>query len=533
MWGLPTPEQVIAQVQSIGTNITQMVVNQIVGIQRNLADLSADLARIFGIRQEVITVAGPYGNPTADAQYWVSSNYATASLATIAMAYAQLTGTAVDLAGFITMAENTYSLYKNNQKMYGPGLTAWINDSYELLQDKGFRIFNSYYTNDGQSAALHDLTDNLQNPGKVMMVTLSGPVDGLTGTYTKSVIVLGVDTETGIVRLNDPTLPNGQDMTMSLDDFQSAWQSSNYRLVSAQLNANAATPTTVPAPAVTRLVWSLPTPDQFGRVLSDLAVNITTTVAHQVQGISRNLSDFGNDLATVLGVGQQTSTVVPPSPSDTEFGNYAANKQYWIYQGQLQSCVLMAVAGVIGQLTGTMPTEEAILDLARSTASDSVADEMIFEGDGQVPGMHYGTFYVDAVKLLNKYGLNADMSQYTKGQGDLALDDLKGALSDGQGVIVSVNNQTIYNGYLSKYLGKNLFTINGIAEGNHGVIVLAVDVTKNLVYLNDSAVKDGQGFPVPLDKFMTAWQASRYTMVTAERPTASAAPAYTAMSIAA
>ncbi|MCX2712455.1 hypothetical protein [Mycolicibacterium sp. J2] len=526
-WGLPTPQHVIAQVQNFAANIAQIVVNQIAGVQRNLAQLSADLARIFGIHEQVITAPGSYGTPNADAQYWTSSDINTAALATIAMAYAQLTGTVVNLAGFINTAQNTDSQFNNGQKMYEPGNTVWLNDSLELLQDKGVRVISTYYPNGDFSKALNDLAENLQDPGKVMMAVINGPATGLSGTYWKSVVVLGVDTANGTVRLNDPTLADGQDMTMSLDDFQSAWQSKSYRLISAALNATPRTPVVVPPSAPTRLVWSLPRPDQLGSALGGFAVNVTALVVHQIQGIAGNLTDFGNDLANALGIGPQTNTVTgPPAPNETQFGNYAANLPYWIYQGKKASCSLMAIAGVVGQLTGSMPTEEAILNLARSTASDVYADETIFVGDGDgKTGGHYGTNNVDAVKLLNMYGLNADMTQYTKGQGALALDDLEAALSDGQGAMVSIHNTTLYNGYLRKYLGYDLTPLSGIQQSNHNVIVLAVDLDRNTVYLNDSAPKEGQGLAVPLDTFMRAWQASTFTLITAERQTASSAAA--------
>lgn len=511
----------IAQLQGFGANVAQIVSNQIAGVQRNLAQLSADLARIFGFHEEVITPIGSYGTPTANAQYWTTSNLDTAALATIAMAYAQLTGTAVDLAGFIDTAQNTDSLFINGQKIYQPGSRVWQNDSLELLQDKGVRVISTYYPKDQFSNALDDLADNLQDPGKVMMAVIDGPATGLDGTYWKSVVVLGVDTATQTVRLNDPSRADGQDMTMSFDDFQSAWQDNSYRLISASLNATPRTPVVAPPPAATRLVWSPPRLDQLGSALSDLATNVTTLVTHQIEGLIGNIAQFGNDLASAVGIGQQTTAITPPAAGDTQFGNYAANLPYWIPQGNKNSCSLMAIAGLVGQLTGSMPTEQDILDLARSTPSDVYADQTIFvrDGKGEFPGEHWGTNNVDAVKMLNLYDLNADMTTYTKGQGLLALNDLETALKDGQGVMVSVHNNTLYNGYLRKYLGYDAFKLSGIQQGNHAVIVLAVDLDKNTVYLNDSAPSEGQGLAVPLDTFMRSWEASTFTLWTAERQT--------------
>jgi hypothetical protein len=304
-----------------------------------------------------------------------------------------------------------------------------------------------------------------------------------------------------------------------------------------------------PTPVVTKVaalqaVPSLTTPvdiqhaiqatlDAIRRDLTALAQNIVLAFQHQIQGIQRNFAILGADIARIFS--PPPPPIDPPSPTDVEYGNYTANKPYWYYQGKLSTCVLMSVAGIIGQLSPdhTMPGQEEIIDQASSTPSDVVKGETIYEPQGENPasGYHWAVYYVDAVKLLELNGIEADYTQYTKGQGQLALDQMTAALGAGQGVIVGVNNNILYNGYANVLdLPRNLYPVgNGIVQSNHAVIVLSVDLTKNVVYLNDSALKNGQGFAVPLDEFMKAWQTGGYTTVTAQLAQASAATQPTAL----
>jgi hypothetical protein len=264
-------------------------------------------------------------------------------------------------------------------------------------------------------------------------------------------------------------------------------------------------------PATAQALTSLPTPATVQKAVQALVANIALAVQHQIQGIQYNLNVLAND---IFGITRTPSG--PPSPQDDVYGNYAANVKYWIYQGNEATCLLMAVAGVIGQLSPghTMPAKEDIITEASTTVSDVRGDgRMIYEGKG--------TQSVDAVKLLERHGISADLTIYTKSQGQLALDNMTAALADGQGVIVSIHNWALYNSYFGRLYDdfkrgdfQNLGT--DILESNHSIIVLSVDYTTNTVYLNDSAWNKGQGLPVPLDGFMKAWQLSNYSTITAE-----------------
>lgn len=517
-WAPPTPNQILRTLQQFGRDVYGTVAHQIRGVQRNLTVLGADLTRMLGIKRVMFIEPAPYGNPSANLQYWVQQQYGSHTLATVAMAWAQLTGTPVDVQSFLDLAMEEDSLYNANVKVYDPNANRFVGytDSYELLQGKGVRIMTSFFARDQRSHALHALTAGLQNPGKAMIVTIVGPADGINGPAGKSVIVLGVDTEAGTVIYNDPTMSTGQGATMGVEDFLSAWQASNYSLVTAQLAATAGATPVPPGAQTARLVWSLPRPENLGVVLRNLGSMIAETVVNQIDGAQRNLVDLSDDLARTFGVASLIHPE-PPAPGDVEFGGYTANKPFWIYQGDAQSCAIMASAGIIGQLTGVMPTQQEILEQAWSTPSDVYAGQSIFEGDGDVPGKHWGTNQVDVLKLLNLNGLDADVTTFLKSQRQLALDTLTASLADQQGVMVSVNADTVWKAYENTFFHPDRYVPPASTlRSDHMVIVLSVNTTKNLVYINDSAWEGGQGLPVPLDKFLDAWQTGGHTMITAQ-----------------
>ncbi len=517
----PTPNNPLQGLEEFGHNVYLTVANQISGVQTNLAVLGDDLANVFGISRVTITNPGIYGNPTQNKQYYVPmSDYVSAALATVAMAYGQLTGTAPDLPGFTTAALDTESLVYPGFKIYRGVGTNWFvkwTDSYELLQDKGVRIISRSYYDDQQTKAINDLAAGLQDPTKVMIAAISGPVDGRTDPGTKTVVVTGLDTTRNVVTINDPTQANGQGLEMTLDDFTSQWSSQKFQLVTAQQAASSSNP--LPEPA-TKLVWSLPAPNEIGNALEAGLKNVALLVVHQIEGAQANLGQLADDLGYTFGI--NNPDIAPPSPNSVEYGNYTKNYPYYVYQGNYPTCLLMATAAIIGQIRGgPMPADlgQQVLDQATSTPSGVYPNQMIFEPTGTGEnGLHWGTNSADAVKLLNMNGVNADWTTYLKSQGDVAMDTMTNALNQNQGVIVALASNVIWNAYTRKYFNETRVQPgdNGV-QSDHAVVVISVDMTKKAVYINDSALRNGQGFPVPLDEFMKAWQYSNYSLITAEK----------------
>ncbi len=516
----PTPNRILQGLAEFGHNVYLTVANQITGIQANAALFRDDLANVFGISRVTITNPGVYGNPAQNKQYFVPmQDYVSAAIATVAMAYGQLTGTAPDLPGFTTAALNTESLVYPGYKIYRGVDANWFvkwTDSYELLQDKNVRVISRIYYGDQRSSAINDLAAGLQDPTKVMIAAITGAVDGRTAPGEKTLIVLGLDTTRNVVTINDPTQANGQGLEMDFDDFVDQWGKQNYRLVTAQLADSSSTP--LPAPA-TKLVWSLPAPNEIGRALQNAGKNAALLVVHQIEGAQANLADLANDLSYTFGI--IDPDITPPAPDSVEYGNYAKNYPYFIFQGDYPTCLIMATAAIIGQLRGGAMDPnlgQQILDQATSTPSGVYPGETIYEPTADKEnGLHWGTNSADAVKLLNMNGVNADWTTYLKSQGDVALDAMTAALSQNQGVIVAVASNVIWNAYTRKYFNETRRQPRpGGVTSDHAVVVLSVDMTKGVVYINDSALENGQGFPIPLDEFKKAWQYSSYSLITAE-----------------
>ncbi|WBP93188.1 hypothetical protein O6072_18495 [Mycolicibacterium neoaurum] len=514
-FGLPTPEELLRGLQELGTNLYFAVMNQLYGFQRSLTALRDDVIGILGFTQEVITRSLPFGNPTGNAQYFVQSgDFLSAGLATVAMAYAQLTGSPVDLAGFLAKAANTPSLRVPGTMVYlGPGarLVYWT-DTYEVLQDKDVRIIMRSYGTNQADKAYNDLTNGLTDPTKAMIVPINGPVSDSSDVKEKTVVVIGVDNVNGTVTINDPTRADGQGLVMSYDDFMDAWGSKKYQLITTQL---ASSPNVAPDASETRWVWSLPSIQQIGS-------RVAAAFVHQVQVFQENITYLTDDLSRTFGV-SQPEPIGPPSAGDVEYGNYLQNYQYWRYQGQTGTCALMSTAAVIAQLTANgMPVDMDALaaevqQLAETLPSGIKVGEPIYtEGKG-------GTFSSDVITLLNRFGINADYTTYLKNEGSLALDNMTAALEQGQSVIVSVNNKLIYDAWNTQYFGAGREWYRGTTDQpNHAVTVLSVNMTKGVVYINDSAPRQGQGLAVPLDQFMKAWETGNFSLTTAERDSSAA-----------
>jgi hypothetical protein len=79
-------------------------------------------------------------------------------------------------------------------------------------------------------------------------------------------------------------------------------------------------------------------------------------------------------VATVLVLGLTPATAhagpnapSPPEATGTLYGDPAAAARFWRHQQYDDDCVPMAVADVVGQLTGDQPTEEVIVAVAHSS----------------------------------------------------------------------------------------------------------------------------------------------------------------------
>ena len=177
-------------------------------------------------------------------------------------------------------------------------------------------------------------------------------------------------------------------------------------------------------------------------------------------------------------------------PNGQMYGNPAAAASYWRYQYG-EDCGLMAVADVVGQVTGREPLQIGIELRGVFTKSEAHRGS-IYRFDGTSPE--------DMVVLLQKYGVQ---SQLTTGN---TLHALEQELAGGRKVIAAVNGETIWN-YPA---GQGQRT-----QADHAVVVTGVDTRADIVHLNDSGTPNGRDEQLPMATFVQAWATGNNLLIVA------------------
>jgi hypothetical protein len=180
---------------------------------------------------------------------------------------------------------------------------------------------------------------------------------------------------------------------------------------------------------------------------------------------------------------------VPRAGRNTEmYGEPAVAAAYWREQ-HASDCGEMAVADVVGQVTGRQPTERQIIDLAVDTSSTA--------GPGPIWKPAGFTDIRDLPILLWHYGIKADNVQTD-------INALKQKLREGHKIIAILNAETIWN-----RPGKR-------NSGNHFVVVTGIDIRSDVVHLNDSAINTGRDEKVPIATFEQAWAPNFHSAIVTE-----------------
>jgi Peptidase_C39 like family len=167
------------------------------------------------------------------------------------------------------------------------------------------------------------------------------------------------------------------------------------------------------------------------------------------------------------------------------YGDPFAAASYWRQQ-HTSDCGEMAVADVVGQITGHEPAEQRITALAESTPSTA--------RPGPIWNLQAGTDIRDLPVLLAHYGIKADNIQTNIGA-------LEQDLAERRGVIVILNAETIWN-----RPGKR-------DAANHFVVVTGIDPKAGVVHLNDSGIMNGRDERIPIATFAQAWAPNRNSAI--------------------
>lgn len=170
----------------------------------------------------------------------------------------------------------------------------------------------------------------------------------------------------------------------------------------------------------------------------------------------------------------------PVPDADHELGMYGdpvAAAPYWREQHG-SDCGEMAVADVVGQITGREPTEQQMIALAETTPSAT--------GHGPIWKPMGTTDIADLPKLLWHYWIRAENIQ-------THTDALARKLAQNHKIIAILNAETIWN-----RPGKR-------NSANHFVVVTGIDSKAGVVHLNDSGISTGRDERVPIAVFERAW----------------------------
>jgi hypothetical protein len=207
--------------------------------------------------------------------------------------------------------------------------------------------------------------------------------------------------------------------------------------------------------------------------------------------------------ALLVAMGAAQAAPDPPSGAGTFYGDPEAAAPFWHYQDYDDDCVEMAVADVVGELSGDEPSEHAIVKLAQSTPSPSHHGPIYAKPGKRRAGS--GTSFDDEPALLAHYGIQAvstDRSSAKKTGVGTGMKALEQTLAQGRKVIAGLNAELIWREPVEDK------TSDGQPESNHAVVVTGVDTAAGVVHLNDSGSEDGRNEQIPVALFVRSWDTS-------------------------
>jgi hypothetical protein len=180
------------------------------------------------------------------------------------------------------------------------------------------------------------------------------------------------------------------------------------------------------------------------------------------------------------GAAHATSGATDANGGVGMYGDPAAAAPFWRPQHS-GDCAEMAVADVVGQITGHEPTERQITSLAEKTPSTT--------SGGPIYHRRGGTDIDNVPVLLAHYGIQSSLDQPTIG-------GLEQDLAQRHKVIAAVNAETIWNSSGNRNVD------------DHVVVVTGIDANAGVVHLNDSGIRSGRDEQVSLSTFEKAWATS-------------------------
>jgi hypothetical protein len=206
--------------------------------------------------------------------------------------------------------------------------------------------------------------------------------------------------------------------------------------------------------------------------------------------------------AAALGLAVGNAQAAPGTPgpargAGTLYGDPSAAAAFWRYQQSDDDCVEVAVADVVGELTGKQPSEQQIVKLAQSTPSSVHSGPIYTKPKKHKSGE--GTSFDDEPTLLAHYGIRAvstDRESAATTHVATGMVALEQDLAKGRKVIAAINSEVIWGEPVEDK------SSDGEPAPNHAVVVTGVDTAAGIVHLNDSGSEDGRDEQVPIDVFI-------------------------------
>lgn len=190
------------------------------------------------------------------------------------------------------------------------------------------------------------------------------------------------------------------------------------------------------------------------------------------------------------------------------YGNPDDASRYWVEQSY-SDCGLMAVATVVGMVTGDAPTEQDMIELAGNIPSQERPGPIYLPPQPGDDTTDNATAPEDQLRLLKHFGIGATVTNddiAAAGGIPTGLDALQQYLGTDRKAIVAVNAETIWD------------QDGDHTEEDHAVVVAAIDSDQQVAYLSDSGTETGAGEQVPLDTFEAGWRASGHALLVTDEP---------------
>lgn len=232
------------------------------------------------------------------------------------------------------------------------------------------------------------------------------------------------------------------------------------------------------------------------------ALLVSTAVVIVASGCGREIASPAASASSSI-TKSGTSGNPPSMPSRTTtagvYGDPAAAAKYWQQQSLEDNCGLVAVADVVGEISGQATTEQQIIALAEATPSQTNPGPIYAPRDDTSHADGGGIEMADQVVLLDHYGIKSVMT-YAAHPEETGLPALERYLAHNRKIIAWVNSAVIWN------------TSDQRTKADHFLVVTGIDTNNEVVHLNDPGA-DHADEQVTVAIFMTAWKTGEESIV--------------------